>query len=66
MDFEVEPKPIRWVLAPGKRGRGQTGTARRFPDPASLSMAEGWRTGAVKALERQFAGFVPESAAILV
>jgi short-subunit dehydrogenase len=34
-----------------------------FPDPASLSIAEGWRTGAVKALERQFAGFVPESAA---
>ena len=34
-----------------------------FPDPASLSIAEGWRTGAVKALERQFAGFVPESVA---
>jgi len=36
-----------------------------FPDPASLSIAEGWRTGAVKALERQFAAFVPESAASL-
>ena len=34
-----------------------------FPDPTSLSIAEGWRTGAVKALERQFAGFVPESVA---
>jgi NAD(P)-dependent dehydrogenase (short-subunit alcohol dehydrogenase family) len=34
-----------------------------FPDPASLSIAESWRTGAVKALERQFAGFVPESVA---
>jgi NAD(P)-dependent dehydrogenase (short-subunit alcohol dehydrogenase family) len=34
-----------------------------FPDPASQSIAEGWRTGAVKALERQFAGFVPESVA---
>jgi NAD(P)-dependent dehydrogenase (short-subunit alcohol dehydrogenase family) len=34
-----------------------------FPDPASLSVAEGWRTGAVKALERQFAGFLPESVA---
>jgi NAD(P)-dependent dehydrogenase (short-subunit alcohol dehydrogenase family) len=32
-----------------------------FPDPASLSIAEGWRTGAVKALERQFAAFVPKS-----
>jgi len=37
-----------------------------FPDPASLSIADGWRTGAVKALERQFAAFVPESAANLV
>ena len=36
-----------------------------FPDPASLSIAEGWRTGAVKALERQFAAFVPESAGSL-
>jgi len=33
-----------------------------FPDPASLSIAEAWRNGAVKALERQFAAFVPESA----
>jgi NAD(P)-dependent dehydrogenase (short-subunit alcohol dehydrogenase family) len=31
-----------------------------FPDPASRPMAEGWRSGAVKALERQFAGFVPQ------
>jgi NAD(P)-dependent dehydrogenase (short-subunit alcohol dehydrogenase family) len=36
-----------------------------FPDPASQSIAASWRTGAVKALERQFAGFVPETAAIL-
>jgi len=34
-----------------------------FPDPASQSIAEGWRTGAAKALERQFSAFVPESAA---
>jgi NAD(P)-dependent dehydrogenase (short-subunit alcohol dehydrogenase family) len=34
-----------------------------FPDPASQSIAEGWRNGAVKALERQFAGFLPESVA---
>lgn len=34
-----------------------------FPDPASQSVAEGWRTGAAKALERQFAAFVPGSAA---
>jgi len=29
-----------------------------FPDPASQSIAEGWRTGAAKALERQFAALV--------
>ena len=34
-----------------------------FPDPASQSVAEGWRNGAAKALERQFAAFVPASAA---
>lgn len=34
-----------------------------FPDPASQSAAEGWRNGVAKALERQFAVFVPESAA---
>jgi NAD(P)-dependent dehydrogenase (short-subunit alcohol dehydrogenase family) len=34
-----------------------------FPDPASQSIAEGWRNGVNKALERQFASFVPKSAA---
>ena len=34
-----------------------------FPDPASQSIAEGWRTGVAKALERQFTVFVPESPA---
>jgi NAD(P)-dependent dehydrogenase (short-subunit alcohol dehydrogenase family) len=34
-----------------------------FPDPASASIAEGWRNGAVKAMDRQFAAFVPQSAA---
>jgi NAD(P)-dependent dehydrogenase (short-subunit alcohol dehydrogenase family) len=28
-----------------------------FPDPASQSIAEGWRNGVAKALEAQFAGF---------
>jgi NAD(P)-dependent dehydrogenase (short-subunit alcohol dehydrogenase family) len=36
-----------------------------FPDPASQSIAEGWRNGVGKALERQFTVFVPESAATL-
>jgi NAD(P)-dependent dehydrogenase (short-subunit alcohol dehydrogenase family) len=30
-----------------------------FPDPASQSIAEGWRTGVAKAFERQYASFVP-------
>jgi NAD(P)-dependent dehydrogenase (short-subunit alcohol dehydrogenase family) len=34
-----------------------------FPDPASQSIADGWRTGVAKAFERQYAGFLPESAA---
>src|SRR6266536_5519620 len=29
-----------------------------FPDPASLSIAEGWQTGVANQLERQFAAFV--------
>lgn len=35
-----------------------------FPDPMSQSIAEGWRNGVVKALERQVAAFVPESVAL--
>jgi len=31
-----------------------------FPDPASLSVAEGWRMPVAKARERQFVAFVPE------
>jgi hypothetical protein len=30
-----------------------------FPDPMSESLAESWRGGAVKALERESAAFVP-------
>jgi NAD(P)-dependent dehydrogenase (short-subunit alcohol dehydrogenase family) len=35
-----------------------------FPDPRSQSIAEDWRTGVAKAFERQYAGFVQESAAV--
>lgn len=34
-----------------------------FPDPTSRSIAEGWRNGVAKALEHQFAPFVPANAA---
>jgi NAD(P)-dependent dehydrogenase (short-subunit alcohol dehydrogenase family) len=33
-----------------------------FPDSMSQSLAEAWRTGAVKALERQFTAWVPQGA----
>jgi NAD(P)-dependent dehydrogenase (short-subunit alcohol dehydrogenase family) len=33
-----------------------------FPDSMSQSIAEAWRTGVVKALERQFRAFVPQAA----
>jgi hypothetical protein len=36
----------------------ERGEAEILPDPASQSIAEAWRTGAAKALERQFAAFV--------
>ncbi|MES2939226.1 MAG: SDR family NAD(P)-dependent oxidoreductase [Pseudomonadota bacterium] len=35
-----------------------------FPDPLSQPMAEGWRSGVVKAFEHQYAGFLPASVAI--
>jgi NAD(P)-dependent dehydrogenase (short-subunit alcohol dehydrogenase family) len=41
----------------------EKGEEEIFPDPASESIAEGWRTGVVKAMERQFAAFLPKSAA---
>lgn len=33
-----------------------------FPDAMSQTLAEGWRNGAAKALERQFAGLLPKAA----
>lgn len=39
----------------------EKGQEEIFPDSMSESIAEAWRTGAPKALERQFAAFVPAS-----
>ena len=36
-----------------------------FPDPTSASVGEGWRSGVVKAMDRQFAAFVPRNLAIV-
>jgi NAD(P)-dependent dehydrogenase (short-subunit alcohol dehydrogenase family) len=37
----------------------ERGEEEIFPDPMSEAIAEGWRNGAVKALQRQFAGYLP-------
>jgi NAD(P)-dependent dehydrogenase (short-subunit alcohol dehydrogenase family) len=54
--------------APASAARGifdglEQGDQEIFPDPASQSVAEGWRAGMAKALEREFAAFVPPSVA---
>jgi NAD(P)-dependent dehydrogenase (short-subunit alcohol dehydrogenase family) len=41
----------------------EQGEEEIFPDPASQSVAEGWRAGIAKALERQFSVFVPPGVA---
>ncbi len=38
----------------------EKGEEEIFPDPMSGSIAEGWRGGAVKAMEKQFSAFMPE------
>jgi NAD(P)-dependent dehydrogenase (short-subunit alcohol dehydrogenase family) len=54
--------------APESAARGifdglEQGEEEIFPDPASQSVADGWRAGLAKALERQFSAFVPPSVA---
>jgi NAD(P)-dependent dehydrogenase (short-subunit alcohol dehydrogenase family) len=54
--------------APESAARGildglERGDEEIFPDVASQSIGEGWRAGIAKALEREFAAFVPPSAA---
>jgi NAD(P)-dependent dehydrogenase (short-subunit alcohol dehydrogenase family) len=60
--FEI-PKASAEAAAQGIFDGLERGEQDIFPDPVSLSISEGWRTGAAKALERQFAAFVPEIAA---
>jgi NAD(P)-dependent dehydrogenase (short-subunit alcohol dehydrogenase family) len=54
--------------APGTAAKGifdglEKGEEEIFPDPTSQSIAQGWRAGMAKALERQFAAFVPPTVA---
>jgi len=60
--FEI-PKASAESAAQGIFDGLQNGQEDIFPDPASQTIAAGWRLGVVKALERQNAAFVPASAA---
>lgn len=60
--FEI-PKASTRSAAAGIFDGLEKGEEDIFPDPASQSIADGWRNGVAKALERQFAGFAPKSAA---
>jgi NAD(P)-dependent dehydrogenase (short-subunit alcohol dehydrogenase family) len=42
----------------------EKGEEEIFPDPMSQSIADGWRNGVAKAMERQVAAFVPASVAL--
>ncbi len=57
--FEI-PKASPESVAMGIFDGLENGEEDIFPDPASQSIAEGWRTGVAKAFERQYAGFLPE------
>jgi NAD(P)-dependent dehydrogenase (short-subunit alcohol dehydrogenase family) len=60
--FDI-PKATPATAAKGIFDGLEKGEEEIFPDPASQSIAEGWRAGIAKALERQFAAFVPATAA---
>jgi short-subunit dehydrogenase len=60
--FDI-PKAAPEVAARGIFDGLEHGDEEIFPDPASQSVAEGWRAGMAKALERQFSAFVPPSVA---
>ncbi|MES2938785.1 MAG: SDR family NAD(P)-dependent oxidoreductase [Pseudomonadota bacterium] len=56
--FEI-PKAPADATARGIFDGLDAGQDEIFPDPASLSIADGWRAGVAKALEREFKAFAP-------
>ena len=60
--FEI-PKAAPETAAAGIFDGLGKGEEEIFPDPVSHSIAEGWRHGVSKALEREFKAFVPAAAA---
>lgn len=61
-DLDI-PKTSPELVAKGILDGVEKGEEEIFPDPMSASIADGWRSGVAKALERQFAAFVPQGAA---
>ena len=55
------PKAAPDTVARGIFDGVENGQEEIFPDPMSEAIAEGWRTGAVKALQRQFAAYVEQT-----
>jgi NAD(P)-dependent dehydrogenase (short-subunit alcohol dehydrogenase family) len=55
--FDI-PKATRQSVARAILGGVENGEEDIFPDPMSESIAESWRSGAVKAMERESASFV--------
>jgi hypothetical protein len=53
------PKASRESVARAILDGVENGEDEIFPDPMSQSLAESWRNGASKALEREQAAFVP-------
>jgi len=62
--FEI-PKASPESVAQGIFDGLENGEEDIFPDPMSRSIEEGWRNSVAKQFERQYAGFVSESAAAL-
>ncbi len=62
--FDI-PKTAPEAVAQGIFDGLALGEEDIFPDPLSQTLAEGWRSGVSKTLERQNAAFVPERAATL-
>jgi NAD(P)-dependent dehydrogenase (short-subunit alcohol dehydrogenase family) len=60
--FDI-PKASTEVTAGGIFDGVERGEEDIFPDPASQQVAEGWRMGVAKGMEREFSAFVPPSAA---
>ena len=56
------PKASAQSAAQGIFNGLENGEEDIFPDPMSQALADGWRNGVSKSLERQFASFLPKTA----